>query len=174
MGKQKKQKDLISVDLINRAYDLFMKHEMVHTIAAQLSIDPIALSGIVRKRNWEEERKFRDKSVFDAYTQKKGAMMARIGDLSLTLITRSLEERMNDKRPIELPEARLISDIFTSLDKVIKLDAGEATERVEHIGKFTIQDVHDAIAMDKFFIDVTPTELINATSGDGKPQRRGS
>lgn len=84
--------------------------------------------------------------------------MSEVGSVSLRLVLHALKTREKelDDKPMSLQEAKLVAEIFADVDKIIKLDQGQPTERFE-IVPIQMKDLRDALIKDKF-LDIVPTE----------------
>jgi hypothetical protein len=134
----------------------YMFGQSIDYIAKKMNIAEYTLGSWVTKGNWSATRLVYQSDIAEFYFKDKARFMAHISGLSLRSIAGALEARLtkHKDKPISIPEAKLIADIFSQLDKIIKLDTGLPTDTIQHV-QVSIQDIRDALTKDKF-IDVLP------------------
>jgi len=137
-----------------KAKELFFRYYPLSEIARLLEVKESRVYTWSHKGEWLKERSAKNEDIIAQYVAGKGEKMVQISNLSLSLIARSLNELAKRTNPPSLNEAKAIADIFCGLDKIIKLDAGQATERIEY-SAVTIDDIRAALNEDKF-IDILP------------------
>lgn len=66
------------------------------------------------------------------------------------LIEKFMEEVKTGDRKFTSSDIKNLSDIVTNLDKLLRLDAGKATDILEFVPPSTVQELKTAIELDKF------------------------
>jgi hypothetical protein len=155
----------------------FFRHTPLYIIAKDLELSPVYVENLIHNGNWRQERDERDKTLVQDYMVKKGSDMAAIGDLCLEIIKHSLLDFQKQGKPASLSEVKMLTDVFTSLDKVIKLDSGQATERTEnHTTSLTPEELHEYIIKDVApidrFVTASDFEVKNAANRKRDSQRK--
>ena len=123
-------------------------------ICDELGLKLATLRRWIHIEKWVNEREHRDRDLIKEYLLTKQKKITDIMNVSLHIITKSLIAKAKDDNACTLQEAKLVADIFNSLDKIMRLDAGEVTERVEY-STVDLAEVRDALIKDKF-IDLLP------------------
>jgi len=80
-----------------------------------------------KKDNWRDEREGHEKQVLAEFTGNKKAKLVKISKLSLKVMEKALEG-LENQEDISIQDARNVSTILESMDKIIKLDEGKPTE----------------------------------------------
>jgi hypothetical protein len=145
---------------IKIAKEYFMQHYSIEYCAEKVSMSRDYLSKVINREDWYKERDVLDEKIIQAYKQDKSPMMAEIGKSCLYLINSALKAREREliDKPMTLQEAKMVAEIFADVDKILKLDLGEATDRVE-VMPVDLKDLKDAIQKDKFLNVIPVTAL---------------
>lgn len=113
---------------------------------------------------WAEEKA---KAIAD--TAREQALNSRadlvdIFAIGCDLIKKSLQHRAKQDEPLDMREAKLLSEIITSLDKMNRLEVGKPTEIIEDAKPISLQELRDAVLKDKFasIIDAEATPVDNS------------
>lgn len=119
----------------------------------------------VIKGRWDEKRaQHLAETAAIARTSRKDAVNG-ILTASLDLIKHSLDSRLeeakNGKR-IPISEAKLISGIVSDFDRIMRLEAGEATDIVKTYETVTLEAVKQALDADPFIEVEHKVELVDA------------
>jgi uncharacterized protein YjcR len=147
--------------LREQAKVLYMRGTPNKHICDELDIEQVKLSQWVSTQKWLHIREEVRKEIVEAWVKGKKEKMTNISLLSLDIIESALKHRKeeakdNKDKPLTLAEAKLVADIFSQVDKVYKLDSGEATERTQ-VNAVTLDDLREALHLDGY-IDVTPKQ----------------
>ena len=135
---------------------LFWQYWGYDDITREANVAKQTISQWAYDGNWIEKRNQDEFELVSEYVARKAGLMSTISNLSLDLIAGSLKAIKAKGEPLSLTQAKIISDIFAQVDKIIKLDTGQATERRE-VKQTTVEDLREAIKLDAF-LDVTPKE----------------
>lgn len=106
---------------------------------------------------WKEQREKAYKTVVakvvDKTIREKEKLLPGILQIGLELIQKTFEHRLAETaiNPMTIREAKEVSDIVSNIDKLMRLEAGTATEIVnQQYGPVTIEQLKNAIRNDPF------------------------
>lgn len=86
-----------------------------------------------------------EKETLREIAKNKLPALKNIMDSSLLLIRTSMEDLVKGKTSLTIDEMKKISDIIGNMDKIVKLDEGQATEHVSIVNLDPINNMKDAI-----------------------------
>ena len=150
------------------AKSLYMRGMSVNEIQKQTGIAPKTLN---RWRmgmhchgdytSWSEQRAkaIADNALEAALVNRE--KLTDIFSIGCELIKKSLEARAKQDDPLDIREAKMVTDIITSLDKMNRLETGKPTEIIEDMKPISLEELRDAISKDKFLaieVEATPIE----------------
>ncbi len=146
----------IAEDVKERARIMYYRGFTIAQIAKQLGMHYKTIETWRAREGWSDLRKTYERDTIEAVTREKAPLMAAISGLTLKGIIMGLENAVerNKEKPISISDVRAMSEVFATLDKIIKLDTGQSTENVSHL-TVTLDDIKKAIVEDEF-IDVVP------------------
>lgn len=151
-----------------KARELYLRYRTPKQIAKELDIPEMKVNNWIygsrdSSENWKRERDELAKEVIsetlDRYSVRRKQYLPQILETSLALVLNAVQTRAKDMdaSPVTLKEAEVISNLITNLDKLNRLDAGEATDIIqEKKATITIEDLKKAVEKD-YFLEVTPT-----------------
>lgn len=120
--------------VILEAKRMFMQHVPVAKIAEKIGV-PIGTINTWKKRakpvSWDIEREDATRSLIDASYAAGRPLRAEIRHLTLEQIKRGIDHIMHRPDPPNLQEIERLSIIATNIDKISRLEEGQATEITE-------------------------------------------
>ena len=124
----------ISAEELAKAKQLYMDFMPVTEIARKLGIskNTVRYHATTKDDNWKLQREGAKMEMLEAFNDGKKGKILSVNNLCLAIIQKGLKD-INSQETISLKDAKLASDILTEMDKIIKLDDGEATSRSESI-----------------------------------------
>lgn len=130
-----------SVDQLSEAKRLFLGHKPLKEIEQITGIKRDSLRQYAygkrdpgiddQAETWLFERRQLDQESFEALMDGKHSIISEIGCLSLELIRNCLKAKLEEGVPPSISEAQDIAQVFSSFDKIMKLDLGKPTENVQ-------------------------------------------
>ena len=155
------------------AKSLYMRGMSVNEIQRQTGIAPKTLAkwrlGMHCHGDYQTWAEQRAKAIADnaleiALVNKE--KLTDIFSIGCELIKKSLEARAQQNEPLDIKEAKLVTEIITSLDKMNRLESGKPTEIIEDMKPLSLEELRNAVMKDKFLdIEVEATPVEN-TSGE--------
>ena len=158
------RKDLEAKKIV--AHEMYMRFESNDKIARDLKLPKDTVRTWIFGQNGNEGfRHKRDRvtkeiitEATNTYKQRKAEYLPEILEVSIALVLNAVKNRAltMTEEPVTLSEARTISDLISNLDKLQRLDAGEATDILEERkATITIDDLKNAVLKD-YFLEILP------------------
>lgn len=94
---------------------------------------------------FKDIREAMEKETLKEIAQHKLPALKNIMDSSLQLIRESMERLVIGKADLSVDEMKKVSDIIANMDKIVKLDEGQATENISIANIDPINNLKDAI-----------------------------
>lgn len=104
----------------------FLSYMPVSKIAEKYDLPRTSLDYHVRK-HWLEEREMLRSELFASYAAGKQTEFVGLSGSSLTILKKGLEFLADRTEPPSVKEMGQVAKIFETLDKIMKLDAGDPT-----------------------------------------------
>lgn len=133
-------------EILTQAKQLYLEGTPVIQIAKKLDIPRTTLQNHVKK-TWKREKELRD---WDAFVNDKRGHLTTMSDSSIIIIKRALEALAIRKIAPSVMEAKKATEIFETLDKMLRLDEGKATDIIEE-KPANIIDIQKKISLDPFY-----------------------
>lgn len=157
----------ISEPLLLKAKDLYLDHKSVVEIERQTGISRDILNYHIhrKKDNWKNIKQGNKIAILESFTEDKKGQLVSISKSCIDIIDKALRA-LNKSEEITLKDAKLATDILSEMDKIVKLDDGEATSRTETVTHkpLTIEQLkHRLISSDPFLTD---TEVLDEENSD--------
>lgn len=143
MIEKKKEKAIAKV--------LFFEFKSPKQILEQLDIAPNTLSGW--SKEWKSERQEQTQAIVRMVREKNAQDISELFNVGIPLIKRALESRATEgQTPLTIPEAKMVTDIMCSFDKIQRLEVGSPTDikETKEIHHVTIEDLRQAVLKDEF------------------------
>jgi hypothetical protein len=157
---------------LKEAKDLFMTFMPVVEISKELNIPYKTL--IYHSNKWKEERGLLRNEILKELSENKKAILTSLVGNSLECVDRAILDLRNRNRPPSISEARMLTNIISEIDKILRLDDGNPTDIIAEQNPSTIIELRDKLKRDPFYIEdanfkeVTHEKTINPTSTDDK------
>ena len=145
-----------------RAQMMYFGDIDISEIALTLNIEPETIRFYVfgsdeqgtNKACWAQLKKRLKPTVLAMYLKDKAQVMDQTAGVALEIVTMSLgrvrdELRTNPEYKLSVAEISQISKIAVDMDKMVRLESGQATELIEHMG-LSLGQAREIIASDPF------------------------
>lgn len=138
------------VDVYDQARTLFFIHYLTVTeISRRLSIPRRTVDNWVKREKWRETRQKELAEYTQDVRDQNLEAIHELFRLGLPMIKGALIHRAEGE-PLSMREASDLSQVLLSFDKLMRLETGQATERVEALAPITIEDLKAALEKDAF------------------------
>jgi hypothetical protein len=104
----------------------YLSYETVSSISERYEIPRTSLDYHVKQR-WHQERELLRSELFASFAAGKQAEFVNLSNSSLKILERGLAFLENRAEPPSVREMGQVSKIFESLDKIMRLEAGDPT-----------------------------------------------
>ena len=157
MSKVKSKYDL------SAAKAMFMDFKPLKEIAKVLNIKYRTL--VYHKNKWEEERNLVRKEILRDLADNKRAILVNLTSNSLDCVDRAIEDLKKRDKPPTIHEARLLTNIVSEIDRIIRLDDGEPTDIISEHKPSTVIELKAKLKNDPFYIeDASYREITDETT----------
>jgi len=140
----------LSKSQIISAKNLYMEYMSLRKIAAHVNCSVGAIQYYIKKE-WADERDLiRLDNERDLQSAKK-AQFNSIEETTIFILTKALKDLATRDRAPTMNEAKQASEIMNILDKITRLDKGEATDIVSNQEKaLTVETIARKLSLDPF------------------------
>lgn len=141
-----------------------MEYMSVRKIAEHIGCSPGAIQYHINK-SWAEERDLVRMENEREQDLVKKVQFGSIQEYTIHIMKKALVDLANRDRPPTMNEAKQASEIMNILDKITRLDKGEATDIVSNQEKaLTVETIAKKLNLDPFKPQEIPFEEITKTS----------
>ena len=144
---------------LNAAKSMFMDFKPLKEIAKTLNIKYRTL--VYHKNKWEEERNLVRKEILRDLADNKRTILVNLTSNSLDCVDRAIEDLKNRDKPPTIHEARLLTNIVSEIDRIIRLDDGEPTDIISEHKPSTVIELKAKLKKDPFYIEDAVFREIN-------------
>jgi predicted transcriptional regulator len=135
---------------IDSAKNLFMEYMSVRKIADHVGCSPGAVQYYINKE-WGEERDLIRVENQQNMKDVKQVEFSSIAEYTIHIMKAALVDLATRERPPTISEAKQASEIMNILDKITRLDKGEATDIVSNQEKaLTVETIAKKLKLDPF------------------------
>ena len=127
----------------------YMQYTPVAKIARDMGLRREKIAYYVRKV-WKEERSIVKNELLSEIANNKAAQITEISGLTLQVIQEALTDLKNRPDPPTVLEAKNVAGIFSELDKIMRLDAGTATDIISEVKPATVIELKEKLRLDPF------------------------
>lgn len=167
---------------IEAAKSMYMEFKSMRQIADKLGINYSTLKYHKQEHKWEEERNLIRKDILRDLADNKKAVLVSLTSNSLDCVDRAVKDLKNRPKPPSIQEARMLTNIITEIDRIIRLDDGEPTDIISEHKPVTVIELREKLKKDPFFIedasfreiDDEETTNTNSTDTDASVQQTDS
>lgn len=131
-------KSVTSPAILAECKKLFMEYIPIKTIATQMSV-PRTTIQYHATHNWHNEREMLRSEMFRNFAEQKKVVMTNMSEAALKILTRALEATAKADEPPSLRDAGQAAAILESIDKILRLDEGTATDITEVKATTTVE-----------------------------------
>ena len=136
---------------LNTAKKMFMDFKPLKEISTVLGIKYRTL--VYHKNKWEEERNLIRKEILRDLADNKRAILVSLTSNSLDCVDRAIEDLKKRDKPPTIHEARLLTNIISEIDRIIRLDDGEPTDIISEHKPSTVIELKAKLKNDPFYIE---------------------
>ena len=136
---------------LDTAKKMFMDFKPLKEIAKVLNIKYRTL--VYHKNKWEEERNLIRKEILRDLADNKRAILVNLTSNSLDCVDRAIEDLKKRDKPPTIHEARLLTNIISEIDRIIRLDDGEPTDIISEHKPSTVIELKAKLKKDPFYIE---------------------
>ena len=136
---------------LTTAKQMFMDFKPLKEIASALNIKYRTL--VYHKNKWEEERNLIRKEILRDLADNKRAILVNLTSNSLDCVDRAIEDLKKRDKPPTIHEARLLTNIISEIDRIIRLDDGEPTDIISEHKPSTVIELRAKLKKDPFYIE---------------------
>jgi len=148
---------------LESAKKMFMDFKPLKEIAKVLNIKYRTL--VYHKNKWEEERNLVRKEILRDLADNKRAILVNLTSNSLDCVDRAIEDLKKRDKPPTIHEARLLTNIVSEIDRIIRLDDGEPTDIISEHKPSTVIELKAKLKKDPFYIeDASFREITDETT----------
>jgi hypothetical protein len=170
-GNAVERAKLVKPKLKKQAKTMYFSGMECQTIAKALQIDEDVVQywalGVNRKgqdkHTWFQLREKNTDTVIDLFIKKKYDQLEKTGGIALALIQDGLltikDEVESGLKKLSVGEIRSIAEVIASLDKIARLESGQATEIINKTG-LTPQQAKQILENDPFSMGIFPGEVV--------------
>lgn len=116
----------------------------------------------LRKECWYNERKASDDSVVLQWRADKYQALDNIGSLANRALLKGLEKLNKDidagDKELSVPEMKVLSEILTNMDKIARLEKGQATDIIQTVKGLTADEARKILESDPMAVGIIPAE----------------
>ena len=137
---------------------LYFSDYSIEEICAKLNLDSFDLSRLIKgadgkNRGWARLKKQMNPAAIIAYMTEKRNVLEKTAGLALNILQKNLD-RMNkqvteDGEILSVKEMQMLSQLFSNIDKVIRLEDGRPTNISQHQG-LTQEEARKILQSDPF------------------------
>lgn len=156
--------------LVDQAKMLYLQYCEPLEIAKRLDLPVEKIRDYVHKGQgwdrtpWKELRLAQTREILREVKEGSRVRVANIFKLGLPLIEKALKERIKSDKPLTIKEAKEVTDILFSFDKIERLEENKPTEIVEAQKNVSLEELRRVVLSDPF-VD------INLIKGEGYDRR---
>lgn len=145
-----------------QAKEMYLQYKNAPEISEVTGINPRTIH-YYQQNSWKMERDMAKREFFEAIASNKREILLDITNKSLSIIDAALTDLI--KQPITLKEAKIVSEIFERIDKIIKLDEGKPTEIHTSIKPSTIIELKKRLSNDPFLqLEEENAQIVNESN----------
>ena len=144
---------------LDTAKSMFMDFKPLKEISKALNIKYRTL--VYHKNKWEEERNLVRKEILRDLADNKRTILVNLTSNSLDCVDRAIEDLKKRDKPPTIHEARLLTNIISEIDRIIRLDDGEPTDIISEHKPSTVIELKAKLKKDPFYIEDAVFREIN-------------
>lgn len=132
--KDKKEKQKAWSDFTDKEKEeiksLFMEYEPITEIAAKYNVPRTSLQyhATQKKANWTVEREMNKAQLFSQFSSTKKSSFIKMSNSIIKVMSRAIDHLADRDMPPTTREAKDVTVMLESLDKITRLDDGSPTE----------------------------------------------
>lgn len=152
--------------LLEQAKERYFNNEPVNKIAKSLGINRNTLQNYVNQ-TWKSERRLQAAELFQELASVKKSQFLKMTQSAIVVLTRALEDISNRDTPPTMKEAKDVSAILDSLDKITRLDENKPTEITASEKPITVIELKEKLKVDPF-LEIEDVDYEETNSKDSK------
>lgn len=153
----KKKNSLTETKLVT-AKTLYMQYTPVSEIAEKLGESRTSIQYYVNKE-WRNIRELKEAELISGFADERASKINIIAKHTVDTMIRALESLRNRDKPPTMLEAKAAASMFESIDKILRLDKGQATDIIGETKPITIIELKKEFASaDPFYVEEKKNE----------------
>jgi len=136
---------------LDKAKKMYMNYMSIADIAEKMGMPRTSVSNYVQA-SWKKERQLMSNDLLNEVTANKRVMLTKLAGKSIDLIGKALHD-LSRKTELSAYEANVLAGLLDKIDKIMKLDAGQATDIIAEAKPATIVEIQRKLEMDPFYIE---------------------
>lgn len=144
----------ISESTLSKAKEMYMNYTAVNKIASILNIHRTSLQYHVNEK-WRSERVLRSNELVSEFSEAKTAIVNATFSSSFKALAEWVRVKSKDIQSLRAHEAKTMMSIITEMDKIIRLDAGTATDIITEVRPMDVIEIRKKIMNSDPFIQDT-------------------
>ena len=150
---------------LTEAKKMFLDFRPLRVIAEECKINYRTL--LYHSKKWERERDMLRNEILRELGDNKKTILIDLTGNALDLINRAVKDLKERQKPPTMHEARLLTNVISEIDKIIRLDDGSPTDIIAEQKPSTVIELKAKLKKDPFYIeDADFREIANEkTSG---------
>ena len=147
----------VDADALALAKTLYLKYTPINSIVDNSKIVRSTLMYHIPR--WREERELMKSEIMDALSDSKKELMSSIAKNGLEVLAKSMQELAVTGRALSPKEMLGIANIVDSLDRITKLDNGQATDIIAEVRPASAIEIRKLLSRDPF-LELEDAEII--------------
>ena len=120
------------------------------------------------KTNWVGDRDVLRHEILKEISENKKAILSSLTSNSLECVDRAIATLRRRETPPTIAEARMLTNIISEIDKILRLDDGNPTDIIAEHKPATIIELRDKLKKDPFYIEDTSFKEVEDDRDDEK------
>lgn len=136
---------------LKTAKELFMVFKPLTDIAQDLNIPYKTL--VYHTSKWKEERGLLRNEILKELSENKKTILSSLVGNSLECVDRAIMDLRNRDNPPSISEARMLTNIISEIDKILRLDDDKPTDIIAEHKPATVIELREKLKRDPFYIE---------------------
>jgi hypothetical protein len=138
---------------LETARSLYMQYKAVSEIAEIIGEPRTSIQYYVNKE-WRDIRELKEAELISGFADERVSKINTIAKHTVDTMIRALESLKNRDKPPTMLEAKAAATMFESIDKILRLDKGQATDIIGETKPITIIELRKEFAeADPFYLE---------------------
>lgn len=130
--------------------EMYLDYKSLSEIEKRTGVPKSSLHHHIKKY-WEQERNLRKAELFEAMIEGKKPQFASMTQATIAIMEKALTSLANRDAPPTMQEAAKAAEIMNTLDKITRLDDGQATDIIStNEAPLTVEVIEEKLSYDPF------------------------